>query len=221
MIKILGLILLLFVVFSGFSQKNFKGTIFYEIQYLDNDIDTIIKKSLPKKFEVSYQDKQTRTVLKNELGSSVLIANAETGTTTVLFDIKGQKFAIVNNKQDRESLVKAIPETLIKFTDQTKKILGYNCKKAELYQDDKVLEAWYTDEIEIQQVNWFTQFKHIKGVMLEYTQKANGLENRYVAKSIKKEKLKSKVFEIPSDYQIVTKSEFDNFVKEQMSEVEE
>ena len=62
--------------------------------------------------------------------------------------------------------------------------------------------GYYTEDLNIENANWNSIFEEVKGVMLEYEQP--GLENKKItifAQTIKKKKIKEKVFNIPDEYE--------------------
>ena len=58
------------------------------------------------------------------------------------------KVAILSSADEVPPVEKDTSATL-EFSDETKKILGYTCKKAILYQGELITEYWYTSEIEV------------------------------------------------------------------------
>ena len=85
-------------------------------------------------------------------------------------------------------------------TKQKKVIAGYNCNKVEVVPDDKSIppfDVYYTDELDIKDPNFASPYKEIKGVLMEYQLKKFGLEMRFEAKSVRKELIEDKYFQVP------------------------
>lgn len=208
--RIIVLFIALFIATSSlYSQKNFSGVIKYAISYESENVNPDNEKNniLPKEMIVTYREVKSKTEIQNSLGRSIIIGDSETQTTIILIEAGDSKLAVRNSKDEREKALSDMPDVLLRYTDETKTILGFNCKKVEVIQGDKKLEAYFTEDIKIDKVNWQNEFKDIKGVLLEYTQISDDVSTRYIATSVNKQKVKKKEFDIPKDYKIVTKKE--------------
>lgn len=198
----------------GFSQKKFSGTITYKIHYLEDSLGNFNDNMFPSTMTVSFRNELSRTTLESSVGKQTIIGNASEKSTIILMDVGDSKYAVKNSKEERQEAIKELPDVYLKYTDETKNIAGYNCKKVQIIQGDKTLDAYFTDEIEVENPNWQSEFKDIKGVLLEYTQISDDVKTKYIAVEIKKEKIKKKDFEIPVDYRIITKKELADALKE-------
>lgn len=94
----------------------------------------------------------------------------------------------------------------VKFTDETKEIAGYNCKSAEVkVLGDSVwtFNVFYTDEINIKNVNGHTPFKPIKGVLMEYQLLSNNVLMKFTATKVIQEDIDASVLALDEDYEMV------------------
>lgn len=132
--------------------------------------------------------------------------DAKTITQTVKFlDIKQacietEKDIIAENKD----FVLKIEET-----NETKDIIGLKSYKIKvtMANDPSVkFDAWYTKDLGMEDCNSLNPYAQIKGVLLDYRVKKMGMEMRFVAKSLKKEFVPEKAFEIPSHMKLVDKA---------------
>lgn len=117
----------------------------------------------------------------------------------------------VVNKELRQSA-----EATVTRTNETKMIAGYKCKKAVIqYKDNKSpdCDVYYTDEIELENPNWSTPFKDIKGVLMAYRIKRYGLYMQFTADKVEPEKIEDNIFKVPAGYKSLSKEEMDQFVK--------
>lgn len=214
--KVFVLSLLSLFVLSLNAQKkkkadSFEGTITYSVT-TEGQIEPNIMAQLPSEVMWTFKGPKTSMLMKTGFGTVTVIANAETQEQVVLYDALGQKMAIKSSKDETEKAIAEYPETKITETTETKKILNYNCKKVEM-EDDKGNKSiiYVTDELNVPNANWNTQYKNIKGVMLEYSQKASPESDAtliFTAKEVKKRKIKDAVFEIPSNFKQMTMDEF-------------
>ena len=87
-----------------------------------------------------------------------------------------------------------------------KEIAGYNCKSADIkVLGDSVwtFKVYYTDEINIVNVNGHTPFKPIKGVLMEYQLLSNNILMKLSATEVIQEDVDISVISLEEDYQMV------------------
>lgn len=188
----------------------FEGTITYSIT-TQGDLDAQTKAQMPSEVIWTFKGSKSSMLMKTAFGNINIIADSETKEQVVLYDMMGQKMAIKSSKEETEAGLNDLPEMKVNVTNETKKIIGYNCKKVEISDGKNTLNVFVTDEIQVPNANWNTQYKNINGVLMEYSQKANpdgdGLI-LFTAKEVKKSKIKDSAFEIPADYTKMSMTEF-------------
>ena len=90
------------------------------------------------------------------------------------------------------------------YSEETKKIAGYDCKKAILvFDEDTKMVVWCAEGI-TGGGSWGGNFENLKGAPLEYTADLNGMSMTMTATKVSEEKVSKKKFEIPSDYEFMT-----------------
>ena len=120
------LILTLFLItLSTFSQK-FTGKITYEIDYDLPEAMEPQRSMLPTEMTTYIGKEHSKVIQNTMLGEQITIVNFKTNTTTSMMDLMGQKIAIEIKSDDPNSENKPS----IKYTEETKTIAGYLCKKA-------------------------------------------------------------------------------------------
>lgn len=208
----------LFLVFSiciislNAQKKDaaFEGTIIYSIT-TQGDLDPQTKAQMPSEVVWTFKGLKSSMLMKTAFGNINIIANSDTKEQIVLYDMMGQKMAIKSSKEETESGLKELPEMKVNITNETKKVLGYSCKKVEISDGKHTSYVFVTDEIQVPNANWNTQYKNINGILLEYSQKANPDSDAlilFTAKEVKKSKIKDSTFEIPADYKQMSMTEF-------------
>lgn len=189
-----------------------------------------------------------KTLLKSDIGRSTILRNNSTKITTTLLEIMGTKqgFYISDSEQValrdsmRRSRMKndstrasqappAEPEVEVSYSDETKKIAGYPCKKAyvittRLLGVKDTVVTWYTSDIKFQYVtstgglSGFGNMGSVNGLS-----KVNGFIMRYemnmprgrrmeveVTKIETGKEIADKEFEIPKDFDIKPMKEMRN-----------
>jgi hypothetical protein len=223
--KLLCLLLVLTISIFGFTQKNakpFQGEITFSITYTGEGMTPMQRAQQASEAKTSYKDNLQRTDIVTPMANVITLTNMDSMTTYILYDMGEQKFAIsVSDKEETKKRIREMIPAKIKYFDSTKVIAGYNCKKAIITSyyknqevaageslDSAISNVYYTEELSIPNVNWNTQYKDMKGVLLEYTNAQNDILVKFSAKEVKKKKLPDLLFKIPSGYQIMTKEEF-------------
>lgn len=192
----------------------------------------------------------TKTNYKSEMGKGSVYRNNSTKVTTTIIEIMGNKTGFytsdddaANMRRQADSMMKeraktdtamkrrmerpaASPAT-IAYTEETKKISGYNCKKAyiitkRLFGDDS-LAVWYTPEIKFENVastggtsgmgnfggSAANNFSKVDGFVMQYDQdmpRGRKMEVKVTKIEIDKE-IADKEFELPKDVEIKSMKE--------------
>ncbi len=177
-----------------------------------------------------------KTNYKSEMASGAVYRNNSTKVTTTIAQIMGNKIGFYASDNDmenmakkRDSLMKAQAKTdstikprqprnkafdvAVVNTDETKKIAGYNCKKAFLVTDKVIakdsLVVWYTPEIKFNNLSstggtsGFGSFGNIAGF-----DKIDGFVMQYERSMPRGRKMEVKVTKIDTVKEIADK-EFD------------
>lgn len=197
------------------GDKEFSGTIVYNITYPEGSIDPQMAAMMPKTMKVKIRDANSRMEMSMGMGSNITIFNSETKTGATLMDMMGQKMGMKITPEDLEKEIAENPQVTVTIVDETKEIAGYECQKAILRikekNSDKETEVavFYTDKLGSGGINYNNpMFKDIQGVMLEYTVKEGKIEMTFTAVSVEKGKVADSEFEIPEGYNLMTAEEF-------------
>ena len=141
--------------------------------------------------------------------SSVTITDMKKGSGIVLMDMMGKKIAMEMTKDELEKMNKKKatekkPE--FKYTDETKEIAGYKCKKAIIVMEGAgELEVYYTEDLPS---GANKQFEGLKGFPLEYKIAQGPMKIKVSATSVKTEKVDKNLFEMPDGYDKMSFEEF-------------
>ena len=200
---------ILLLLFSGceniFKRNITEGLIEFEITYPETGAGDLMAGILPNQMILRFKDGRTAGSLGTPMGifKTELLAFPETRTVYQLVKLMNQKHALRVDSKDIESLYAELPEMKIHFVDSTKKVAGYNCKMAVVTFKDNVKEGFsifYTDEIDLENSNWFTPFHEIRGVLLEYQVRKYNYELRLTATRVVSEDIDESYFVVPNDY---------------------
>lgn len=214
--KLLKICLALFASLALNSQaiaqeKISEGKIIYEISYPEMEFDSQMAAMMPAESVIYFKDVWSRTETAMGMGiSSISIINARTNEITTLLDMLGNKTATVmkgeTTKKDKNN--KSGKSLSFELVEETKTIAGYPCKKAILKNADSTsFEMFYTDNI-LSKSQFTSQWSDFHGFPMEYIISSGGLNMKMTAKRITNESVPDAMFEIPSDYKLMTNEEF-------------
>ncbi len=188
------------------QKQTSEGVIKYEISYLDDAHDNPLISFMPQNMLVKFKENQTLSVIEGFLGTFkvVFLSNGETGQNISLLRIMGEKLLY---KAEPEALAfgyQGMENILIEFTDETKIIAGYSCKKAIVQCPDHAkgkIDVFYTEQINILNPNQNNPFREIKGTLMEFQVLLNGMNMKIKAIEVKSMTVDNEVFEIPEGYE--------------------
>lgn len=135
--------------------------------------------------------------------------------TLILMDQMGNKFYIKVDPNDPklQEKDKDIPDYTVEYTNETKKIAGYDCKKAIVKSKTKdgkdlVIDIWYTDKIPnfYEKQKYGTKrnqgakyLKEIKGMPLEYSIPQGQMTVRMTAKEVNFNPVSDDIFKLSTE----------------------
>lgn len=208
-IMAISLSIVCILIASAQNKPGFEGVITYSISFEGS--------GLPPEAIAMFKGSETVTYIKSDkcrvdmimpMQSSTFIMDNKNKNVVSLMDIMGKKYLIKMNEPDIKKEQDNAPETIIKYTDETKLIAGYKCKKAEITMKNskgKVLNVFYTEEIPTNDIK--PVYKGLKGFPMEYSMNQGGMDMKFTAKSISKGNVPDSKFDIPKEGYIVTTTE--------------
>lgn len=127
-----------------------------------------------------------------------------TATSTVQQDVMGKKYLIVDS-------LSILPW---KFGTETKTILGYTCRQASYYNEERKQEivAWYTDKL--RPFLGPERFNSLPGGVLQVD--VNAGETIITARLVELRPLKKNELKVPAGGERITQAEFQKISREQM-----
>lgn len=211
MIRKLFLVIAIVALTVTASQKveaqEFEGKMTLTIEYeeVPEEYEPYIS-MFPKESILYVKGKKTRIEQNTMGGSNITIMDSETNKGFMIMNAMGQKAAYeLDGTQDKKEDAKKPTVTLI---DEKKVISGYNCKKASVKFDEEEdpIIVWYTDEITGVYNPQYSNLE-IKGSIMEYSVKAQGMEMKMTITHISKEKVADDKFTVPAGYEVKPYSE--------------
>jgi hypothetical protein len=153
----------------------------------------------------SFKGNKSRIEFTNAFVSSVVINDGK--KTTILMDQMGQKMYFELTEEDNKKKDEKASNTTIEYKDETKKIAGYDCKKAIIKTKDEKGEettmiVWYTEQLPMagqSSSRSSNTFKDLKGAPLEYEAKQGPFNMKFTATAVSKDPVPDSKFVANTD----------------------
>jgi GLPGLI family protein len=196
----------LFTGLSGcsdiFKDKTTEGSIEYDVTYPGIGADNMMAAGLPDKATYKFKKESSITEFSGMMGliRIAYIADGAKRSAHQTLNLIDQKYdSELNDGQIRQMNKEFVTDA--KMVGGTKEIAGYKCKKAEVTLNDGTkIEAWYTSDLGVENINWCNPYSQIKGVMMEFQMQKYNVTMRLVAKTVTKDPVKDEDFNVPADY---------------------
>jgi len=208
--KSIFLLLLCLAGTTTFAQKISEGKITFDISFPDMEPNDQMQSMMPTESVVYFKDNMIRMEMKMMGMNTVIISNHKDNSAITLMDMMGNKYAIRMTAEEIQKEKAKMTQTKYetKLTDETKMIAGYKCKKAiATGKDGNEIIIYYTNEIQAKNQAFADQYKGVDGFPMEYLITQNGMNMKFTAKSVSRDKVDSGLFAIPPDYKITSKEE--------------
>ena len=202
--KLLSLLCLTLLI-VGINAQTFEGKLTFGIDYELPEAMEAQRSMLPSEMIIYITKGHVRIEQKTMMGDQNVITDTKAKKTVLLMNMMGKKMAITMTDDGKEK-----PTPKIIYSNETKTIAGYECKKATYITkdeagEDQELEVFYTEEIPSEAND---KLPGLKGYPLEYAVNAQGMLMTLAAKSVSKEKVSKKLFEIPEGYEEMSMEDF-------------
>ena len=202
--KLLSLLCLTLLI-VGINAQTFEGKLTFGIDYELPEAMEAQRSMLPSEMIIYIAKGHVRIEQKTMMGDQNVITDTKAKKTVLLMNMMGKKMAITMTDDGKEK-----PTPKIIYSKETKTIAGYECKKATYITkdeagEDQELEVFYTEEIPSEAND---KLPGLKGYPLEYAVNAQGMLMTLAAKSVSKEKVSKKLFEIPEGYEEMSMEDF-------------
>ena len=202
--KIISLLCLTLLI-GSISAQTFEGKITFGIDYELPEAMEAQRSMLPSEMIIYIAKGHVRIEQKTMMGEQNVITDTKAKTSVLLMNMMGKKIAITMTDDGKEK-----PTPKIVYSKDTKTIAGYECKKATYITEDEAgeeqeMEVYYTEEIPAEAND---KLPGLKGYPLEYSINAQGMLMTLAAKTVSKEKVSKKLFEIPEGYEEMSMEDF-------------
>lgn len=200
----LNIVISLFFLSSAFAQTRVVAecTVVYGITITnENQTDKEALAQLKLSSKTAYiKGNHSRVDLNSPSFTQSLIYNKATGNAVILREIGTNKFLTKLDSKDWVKQNEKFNGMIITYKSDTKKILGYDCKKALIQlADGSTFSVFYTTAVAPSVKEFEYQFKDIPGFVLEYEAMDGYTEKiTYTANKISLSPVHASKFDIPT-----------------------
>lgn len=182
---VLNFLFLTLIIISCGDKKVTEGKIIYTIDYpdIDKKQQSITYMLLPKKQSVTFDKDNIKIKVKKAMFDLSIVTgtNRDYFFSELIFD--GSKFIDLKG-EDAEKLLDYIPKYELEFTNEEDTLLGFKIKKVlASHPDIGTTEAWYTDDIQLNNANWYSPYRDLEGMLMKYEVKQFGVKMTFTASS--------------------------------------
>ncbi|RUA24910.1 MAG: hypothetical protein DSY76_07305 [Bacteroidetes bacterium] len=193
LIAVLGLLIFTSATPKKKKKKVFKGRITYNLSYEGDALTPMQKSQLPTSLTVKVLGTMTHTEIYQGPAIITLIERPEEHVKITMVEIMDKKAGITEIDTTTVDTTEQFT-TEIEYTEDTKEIAGYTCKKAVVTftpkegvdADEQTLAVYYCPELGGAELNPNGPYKGMPGRVLEFYQVVPGLITKLVATEIKK-----------------------------------
>lgn len=206
-----GILLIISLFTVSIAQNNFQGFIDYKTSVEGGEFSAAERAQMEMNINMAYGDGMMKQISENVMGKATTIMLQD--SAIVIYSQMGQEFAIGMSKAEMEKMPGMSDsdeadsiQTEINLVNESKTILGFECKKAEITYGDKMIIAWYYDKYSIDKDMKEAFFKDLPGVPLEYTMPGKDDSEIHVVATLfkPKNKMKSKLFAPAAGIEVMT-----------------
>ena len=145
----------------------------------------------------------------SSLGTQATIIDDTKNTVTIIKEYGDQKYIITLTPADWRDVNRKFENVTFTYSDDTKKIAGYTCKKAiGKLPDGTTFTVWYTPELVPDNKDFQYANRSLPGLAMEYESAMGNLRVTYTVSRISFNPVPAAKFDIPrSGYRIMTYQE--------------
>jgi GLPGLI family protein len=171
--KTFSLLIALFSIIVTRAQEQkllSECTVVYELSVEDPKVDAAVTSAMAGTTKVVYiKGSKSRTELNSKAFQQVVILDSKNDSSVVLRELGNTKYISYLDNRKRAEQNKRFEGVTISNTNETKVILGYECKKAVAkLKDGSLYNVYYAPSIMPSNNEFEYQFKDLPGFPLEY-----------------------------------------------------
>jgi len=194
-----GLLSLLLLMPSCGPSRIEQGEITFDITYPYNpDLSATMKMVLPKEATFIFKGSKMLTIVKTgKIFRTEIYADETTKELEMRLDFGSDDFFTILNDQDQKDFSASQPHYTITPTETEDSLKGLWAKKYKVKYDSDTIpefESWFTEQLSLQAITWFSNYKSVVGVPLIYDIDQYGIRMHFEISNFKAREVEDKEF---------------------------
>ncbi|MFZ6052327.1 hypothetical protein [Halocola ammonii] len=182
-----------------------EGEIIYDVNFPDQE-KSILLNVYPSEMKMSFKDNKLRGKLESIGGlvSSEIVVDTKKKSYWQLLNSFGDKISCELNEEQVAEFITPTQHNLEETGSSEH--LEMDCRSYKILTDDgkERVEVLTTEEIEVENPNWYTPFAGAEGVLLKYELEQWGMRMTLTAREIIFKEVSDEQFEIPASYKEIS-----------------
>jgi len=216
MTKTFAVCILSLLIFTGCRKKPEKpeithGRLEYRIAYETDSAHRKLADLLPHRMKLVFNQDSAINIMEGFMGLYKLnsISYFRTKRCSTLLKIPKYSFLYTGKRGEPMCCYDPMDNMIVHRTDETKEILGFNCRKAVITfpDSDYSFTVYYTNDIDIRNVNSTNPYKKIEGVLMEFELNMYYFRMRFTADKYVADLKNDARFTVPANYQELTREQ--------------
>lgn len=191
---------------NGFlDQRMDEGVIEYALSFPGYDPEGLMAGMLPESTTLTFAEGKQLAELSAGMGifRTHMVVDNEARSMDYHMSLMSKKIMSHLVPRDLDVITDGMPKPYLLHTNDMDTIAGFACKRIVAIFDRIDLpevDIWYTEDIDLEDANWFGPFAEVPGVMLSYEMIQYGLRMRLDAVTITPGKVDPLKFEARNEY---------------------
>ncbi len=217
--KIIFLFFTLLLIVTGCKDSKIQqGEIEYEITYPYSDLSGIMDVMLPKKMTVKFKgDKMIASIEKGKIFRTDIVSSASSKKISTRLDFGSEKIEANLSEEDLKTLISNQPTYNVKATGKVDTIAGLEATYFTTTSSNEKIGEFkcaFSNNISIEDTEWFTSYMGAKGVPLIYIIERYGIVMHLRATKFKSREVEDKEFNAEEGFKTISYTKYENKVNE-------
>ncbi len=190
---------------NGVKKDMKKGTVKYKVSYPYFEGESLAKAMLPKEMYFVFHDGLiNQYTKKGGLMRMGVMGSSKLDSVSMYLDFGNLDIRSNFSGAAIKGFIENQTKIQIEFVEgEEKEIAGLNCKKAigkYLDGSNPDFTIWYTEELEVEEPNFYNPYAEIKGVLMEFQVERFGLVSEMKAESFSEELPEEHTFQLDTNF---------------------
>lgn len=187
------------------------GRIEYRITYDTDSTHRKLVDLLPHRMKLVFNQDSAINIMEGFMGMYKLnsVTHFRTRKCSTLLKIPKYSFLFMGKRGEPICCFDPMDNMIVERTDETKEILGFTCRKANISfpDSDYTYSVYYTNEISVRNLNSTNPYKKIEGVLMEFELNMYYFRLHFKADKFFPEYKNDIRFTIPANYKELTRDQ--------------